>query len=150
MGNQTPQTKEDLFNLRHSFLHNVVEHTFRVVKKRFGILSNMTNYSFKFQIRLVLSCFMIHNFIRMHQGYEDAFDIQAAAEAAEADREDEPDEPDEPAEVHPINAAEMRALNNWRNNIASAMWADYKNEREARDMPRLHLLKLLFSRKSCK
>ena len=80
---------------------------------------------------------MIHNFIRMHQGYEDAFDIQAVAEA------DIEDEPDEPAEVNPTNAAEMRALNNWRNNIASAMWADYNNEREAHDMPRLDWLKLI-------
>ena len=50
---------------------------------------------------------------------------------------------DEPAEVHLTNAAEMRALNNWRNNIASAMWADYNNEREAHDMPRLDWLKLI-------
>jgi hypothetical protein len=38
-GARRPQNREELFNLRHSMLRNVVERTFGVAKKRFGVLS---------------------------------------------------------------------------------------------------------------
>ena len=44
-GNRRPQNKEELFNLRHSSLRNVIERTFGVLKKRFGILNNMDQHS---------------------------------------------------------------------------------------------------------
>ena len=37
-GNQRPQNKEELFNLRHSSLRNAIERIFGVIKKRFPIL----------------------------------------------------------------------------------------------------------------
>ena len=37
-----PENAEELFNHRHSFLRNVIERTFGVLKKRFPIISGMT------------------------------------------------------------------------------------------------------------
>ena len=62
--NLRPQNKEELFNLRHSSLRNVIERTYGVIKKRFTILSLMRPYSFEFQCAIVLSAFFVHNFIR--------------------------------------------------------------------------------------
>ena len=73
-GNQKPTKKEELFNLRHSSLRNVIERSFGVVKKRFLILTNMQSFEYQFQIVFVLSCFMLHNFIKVNQGYDDKFD----------------------------------------------------------------------------
>jgi hypothetical protein len=42
--NEGPSNKEELFNLRHSSLRNVVERTFGVVKKRFGLLCTMNDH----------------------------------------------------------------------------------------------------------
>ena len=45
-----PQNKEELFNLKHSTLRNVVERTFGVCKKRFPVLSSrMNSYPFEIQ-----------------------------------------------------------------------------------------------------
>jgi len=119
--NARPQSKEELFNLRHSSLRNVIERLFGVVKKRFPILVNMHSYPFQFQIALVLSCFMIHNFIRMNQGYDDEFD-------AWSDVDDEAgDDPEEPiAGIDEEQAITAGA--GFRHDIAQHMWNDYQAE----------------------
>ncbi len=38
LGNRKPQNREELFNLRHSSLRNVVERIFGILKKRFPLL----------------------------------------------------------------------------------------------------------------
>ena len=38
-GNERPQTKEELFNLRHSSLRNTIERVYGIIKKRFPIFS---------------------------------------------------------------------------------------------------------------
>ena len=64
-GNQQPVNKEELFNLRHSSLRNVVERIFGVLKKRFPIVVLMSSYDFEFQCDIVLGAMMLHNFIRI-------------------------------------------------------------------------------------
>ncbi|KAJ9702946.1 hypothetical protein PVL29_004619 [Vitis rotundifolia] len=56
--------KEEIFNQCHARLRNVIERAFGVVKARFPILKRMTPYSFTTQIKIVLACFSIHNFLR--------------------------------------------------------------------------------------
>lgn len=73
-GNRRPQSREELFNLRHSSLRNVIERTFGVVKKRFPYLDRMHAYDYPMQVDLVLCCFMIHNFIRLNQEADDEYD----------------------------------------------------------------------------
>ena len=120
-------------------LRNVVERVFGVLKKRFGILSNMQSFSFPFQVKLVLICFMLHNFIRITETYEDRF-------WAEADRDIErekvnnlvgnrrgdgsvsdsdSDNDDDNVEAGPGENASAANLKKWRDDIAKEMWVDY-------------------------
>ena len=50
-GNQKPLNKEELFNLRHSSLRNVVERSLGVVKKRFPLLEFMLSYPYEMQVK---------------------------------------------------------------------------------------------------
>ncbi len=73
-GNRRPQTKEELLNLRHASLRNVIERTFGVVKKRFPILNYMREYNFDTQIDIVYACMALHNFIRIYRSLPDKYD----------------------------------------------------------------------------
>ena len=46
-----------------------------MVKKRFPTLNKMSSYPFHVQVDIVMSCFLMHNFIRRNQLYLDLFDI---------------------------------------------------------------------------
>ena len=56
-GLQRPQNKEELYNLRHSSLRNVIERIFGVAKKRFPLLVTMHSYAFCDQCNLVKCIF---------------------------------------------------------------------------------------------
>jgi hypothetical protein len=117
-GDLKPRTKEELFNLRHASLRNVIERLFGVVKKRFPILCKMPSFPYSFQIKLVKCCFLLHNFITMgEQNISEEFNVteQEAAEATDVTYDDR-------------TIANMRAssqLNAWRDSIAQAMWESY-------------------------
>jgi hypothetical protein len=113
-----PVNKEELFNLRHSSLRNIIERGFGVVKKRFPILKTMPSYSFDVQTQLVLSCVMIHNFIKKNQGYEDIFDLWD-------DDEVEAEQNNEEIEDY-NNNVNINVLRQWRDDIAQDMWNSYQ------------------------
>jgi len=113
-----PMNKEELFNLRHSSLRNVIERTFGVLKKRFPLLSAMHSYAFETQCHLVLCAVMLHNFIRANSIYEDPFDID--------DDEAGQDNDDNVPAVQADGAMSARELNAWRDGIATSMWNDYQ------------------------
>jgi len=69
-----PENAQELFNLRHATLRNVVERIFGVCKNRFPLLRNMLSYPFDKQCRLIHACCGIHNFIRVFQSARDLFD----------------------------------------------------------------------------
>lgn len=60
-----PQNYRELFNLRHSSLRNLIERTFRVLKKRFPIISSGTeaHYSVDIMTDIILACCILHNFL---------------------------------------------------------------------------------------
>ncbi|RKF78496.1 hypothetical protein GcM1_211064 [Golovinomyces cichoracearum] len=59
-----PQTKQELFNLRHAKLRNVVERVFGVFKNRFRIfLNGRDGFSLKTQDKLIIACSALHNWI---------------------------------------------------------------------------------------
>lgn len=59
-----PESKEELFNLRHSQARNVVERAFGVLKKRFKILALPRHgFSLSTQIKLIFVLTAIHNFM---------------------------------------------------------------------------------------
>ncbi len=73
--NKRPQNYNELFNLRHPQLRNVIERCFGVVKKRFSILTAMPSFEYKFQVKLTMCTFIVHNFIKQHQEHVNIYDI---------------------------------------------------------------------------
>ncbi|XP_042038415.1 protein ANTAGONIST OF LIKE HETEROCHROMATIN PROTEIN 1-like [Salvia splendens] len=63
-GTETPQNSKEIFNMRHTKSRNVIEHAFGDLKMRWGILRSASLYPIKTQIRLIMACFLLHNFIR--------------------------------------------------------------------------------------
>ena len=59
-----PRNKEEIFNLRHSQLRNVIERTFGSLKRRFAILQGQPEYPMVSQVKLVVVLAGLHNFIR--------------------------------------------------------------------------------------
>jgi len=118
-GRRKPQNAKELFNLRHSSLRNIVERAFGIVKKRFPLLTFMHSYSFLTQIDLVMCCFMVHNFIRLNQGFDDEFDDWDPPVM-----EDDVEEADEMAYSNQT-PAQQSAANVQRDVIAQEMWEDY-------------------------
>jgi len=118
-GNLRPRTREELFNLQHSSLRNVVERVYGVAKKRFPLLAHMSSYPFRTQVDLVMSCFMLHNFVRQNQLYTDEFNIldHNGFHLGEPDANvPPPDDDDDDAEADAVR---------WRDDIAQRMWDDY-------------------------
>jgi hypothetical protein len=117
-GERRPQSPQELFNLRHSSLRNVIERSFGVVKKRFPILNNMPAYPFPVQVELVMCCFYLHNFIRVTQVYEDEFDNWTRADEEEASRQQPGTE---------WSGVDNRDCETWRDSIAADMYRQYEN-----------------------
>jgi hypothetical protein len=65
-GGNYPTNKKELFNLRHSRLRVTVERAFSALKNHFRILDNKPFHPYKTQVKLVLACCIIHNWITRH------------------------------------------------------------------------------------
>ncbi|KAK1667833.1 hypothetical protein QYE76_055992 [Lolium multiflorum] len=58
-----PQNTKELFNLRHSSLRVIIERTFAALKNRFKVLDQKPFHTFDTQVKLVLACCILHNWI---------------------------------------------------------------------------------------
>jgi hypothetical protein len=129
-GGRGPNTKEELFNLRHSSARNVVERIFGVLKRRFRILVVPPEYNMKIQSLIPPALCAIHNFIRRY----DPLEIEDLMEVEDM----------LPANIDPNiygvlseglpTRHSREAGADMRDRIAAAMWADYTQfiqEREA-------------------
>ena len=80
----------------------------------------MLEYNFPFQVKLVRCAFLLHNFIRFNQHYQDEFDVEDDVEMNNAGNEN----------CGNIgggkSTAEKNRLNAWRNGIAQRMWDQYQ------------------------
>ncbi|XP_034601156.1 protein ALP1-like [Setaria viridis] len=61
-----PTNPRELFNLRHSSLRVSVERAFGALKNRFRIIDNKPFHPYKTQVKLVLACCILHNWILGH------------------------------------------------------------------------------------
>lgn len=113
---ERPRSKEELFNLRHASLRNIIERAFGVLKKRFPILVRMPSYDITTQCKLVKCCMMIHNFIRLNALYEDAF----YEWNQEIDGENDADV------IATMQPTAPRQVARWRDEIAQQLWAQYQ------------------------
>jgi hypothetical protein len=106
---------QELYNLRHSSLRNVIERTYGAVKSKFPILRTMTSYSIDDQVEIIRAVFAIHNFIRVNHDEFAACDTSAnATDTEEADDGEE--------QLQQNDDTTMKEL---RDEIASSMWRDY-------------------------
>ena len=135
-GAAQPQTKEELYNLRHSQLRNVIERIYGVAKKSFPILGKMQPYpDMRDQAKIVECCFLILNFRRMHQEYEDVNAFMEFNEQGdevdyivEDDEADAGDDDEDDITRPPRGLPSTRALETWRDGIATNLWNDYMSE----------------------
>jgi hypothetical protein len=70
MVQETHKKQKELFNLRHSALRASVERAFGALKNRCMILYNKPFYPYKTQVKLVLDCCILHNWI-LRNGEDD-------------------------------------------------------------------------------
>lgn len=65
---QRPETKEELFNLRHAQFRNVIERLFGIIKMRWPVLKDgpHSGFSLKQQNRFVASLAALHNFLNRY------------------------------------------------------------------------------------
>ncbi|XP_021321676.1 protein ALP1-like [Sorghum bicolor] len=62
-GSNMPTNAQELFNLRHSSLRVTMERAIGALKNRFRILDNKPFHKYKTQVKLVIDCCFIHNWI---------------------------------------------------------------------------------------
>lgn len=125
-GTQRPENKEELFNLRHAKLRNVIERIFGALKKRFGILKTACEYPLEDQIGLVLALTAIHNLIQVI----DVKDNELLANERESEENGNGNEENEGQERNlDDDDNEMKIF---RDAMAQKMWEDYLEYRDQR------------------
>lgn len=67
-------TAQELFNLRHSKLRNVVESRFVVLKSQFHIIRTVSHYPLRTQSKMVVPTCVLHNFICKWNGVDELFE----------------------------------------------------------------------------
>ncbi|KAK2633786.1 hypothetical protein Ddye_028578 [Dipteronia dyeriana] len=87
-----PRGRKEIFNHAHSYLRCTIERTFGVWKNRWKILSQMPNFSFSKQVKIVIASMTLHNFIRIHSLKDQEFmpyddDDELLPEEGENERE---------------------------------------------------------------
>lgn len=65
-GNKRPQTCEELFNLWHAQLRNVIERCFNALKRRFKILKSTLEYPIWAQAKIPASLVAVQNYIHLN------------------------------------------------------------------------------------
>jgi hypothetical protein len=69
-----PQGSKELFNYCHSFLRNVIEMSFGVLKMKWRILLGIPTYPVEKQSKIILACMTLHNFIQESALIDQEFD----------------------------------------------------------------------------
>jgi hypothetical protein len=122
-----PKDYKEIFNLRHAQARNVIERIFGVLKKRFRVIVSAPAYDCSFQARLIQALIAIHNFIRIHD----------PSDEPNPDAEDPAQDGGEDAgragelQKH-ISVVERNRAAARRDQIAKAMWQDYKRAKRAK------------------
>ncbi|KNZ51578.1 uncharacterized protein VP01_38g9 [Puccinia sorghi] len=126
---QKSKNKEELFNLRHAMLCNLVKRMFGGWKKQFPILSHALE-TLDYQRDLVFALAVVHNFIIDHNGINGNEILSISMKETEDHNVDDScgDHEDCYVEVHLAQASgrEKWELKEWQDNIADEMWNKYQ------------------------
>ncbi|XP_057774908.1 uncharacterized protein LOC130993865 [Salvia miltiorrhiza] len=113
--NRRPENAREMFNMRHTKARNVIERAFGILKMRWGILRSATYYPIKVQNRLIMACFLLHNFIRTEMEVDP---IEQVWDDIAHQNDD-----DEPQDVEFVDVVESSSeWNRWRDDLATSMW----------------------------
>ncbi|XP_057776921.1 uncharacterized protein LOC130995585 isoform X2 [Salvia miltiorrhiza] len=117
---ERPQNAQEMFNMRHTKARNVIERALEIMKMRWGILRNAPSYPVKVHNRLIMSCFLLHNFIRsemVHDPIEELIDELPTVNVYEEHGDEEEDGFVDATETSP-------EWNQTRDAMAQAMWTE--------------------------
>ena len=114
-----PTNPKELFNLRHSMLRSRVERAFGILNNCFKILTSRPIFLFKTQVKLVLACCVVHNYIAS----VDPTDRILHEVSMQEDEQLVPSQGRTQREQHEEN----RQWVELRDKIALAMWNHYIN-----------------------
>lgn len=135
----SPQNHQELFNLRHAQLRNVVERIFGVSKRKFPILDQGTEFPLKTQTTLILAFLVIFTFNRIYDEESDD-DFEPERDARIAMRETMEQGESFASRMRQLDVEETGALSGSvtpleknradtrRDQIALAMWQSYQEE----------------------
>jgi hypothetical protein len=112
------ETKEELFNLCHASLRNVIEGAFGKLKRRFRIIRNEIEFGIEIQGHIVLATCCLHNFIKASEGEDNAFFEEADNLPFEHTQEDF---------FHGNQPGDQAAVVAMRDQLAINMWEEYQN-----------------------
>ncbi|KAK4420965.1 hypothetical protein Salat_2047000 [Sesamum alatum] len=135
-----PQDARELFNQRHSILHNVTNRTFAALKERFPILMSAPSYPLATQVKLIVAACALHNYIRSEQPDDWIFKMyeqEALLQAEDPMPPLEIEQPLVPAETQvsdiPFGTQELEHASQIRDAIATEIWNDYIRDYAAID-----------------
>lgn len=135
-----PQDARELFNQRHSILHNVTGRTFAALKERFPILMSAPSYPLATQVKLVIAACALHNYIRGEEPDDWIFKMyeqEATLQVEDPMPPLEIEQPLVPAETQlsdiPFAAEEVERASQVRDAIADEIWNDYIRDYAAID-----------------
>nr|GAT44780.1 predicted protein [Mycena chlorophos] len=119
-----PQTREELFNLRHAQARNVIERIFGVIKKRWRVLVIPPSYRMSIQARIPPALAALHNFILQHDP-EDRVDPTIRDDPSPGYHPRMDNIGDIATERH--NAEESEEGVALRDRVADEMWEQYQD-----------------------
>lgn len=112
--------KEELLNLCHSSLCNVIENFFGVIKRHFQIFQLGLEYHYNTQTSPVPAVTTLYNFICIYQSEEDIYD----REKGELDEGLDDDEESVETRVN-LAKGDVRNMNEFCDRTTTEIWQDY-------------------------
>jgi hypothetical protein len=122
-----PESKVELFNLRHASARNVVERIFGVLKGKWDIFIRAPEYDIDIQARIPPALAAIHNFILKHDEVEWEDILASFTEDPNPGTQNNHSDDDFGTLAEgPTDDAEKSRSEARRDTIAQAMWDSYQ------------------------
>jgi hypothetical protein len=125
--NHRPETPEELFNLRHSSVRTIIERIFGIMKRRWRVLTIPLEISVHCQAMLVPALCAVHNFIRIVDPEELECEFP---DIMQSYSDSDWSNLSELTNYLANTAATRTAVEDIRDSIAQAMWAQYQTYRD--------------------
>nr|XP_043639264.1 protein ALP1-like [Erigeron canadensis] len=126
-GDERVTGKEEMFNFIHSFVRNVIERAFGVLKARFRILKAIPNYPLRRQMLIQHACCALHNYIRMEDRADKLF-TEYGQDYLEVPRESS----NVIQEGFSFDMTDNNEMLQVRASITNALWDKYMSRRQSR------------------